>query len=553
MTLGKLSLRPYQREAIDALHESWNTHDRVAVVLPTGFGKTVVFSHLISEAHAAGTKVLVIVHREELAEQARQKIVSVSPDIEVGIVKAQRNEVAADVIVGSVQTLARPNRRAAIKNVGMIIVDECHHAAARTWVEVLEHFGAYGREYSPDTLKFSGAATKTVGFTATLTRDDGKGLADVWQTVAFERDIMYGIERGYLCDVSARQVTVDGFDLATIARTRGDYSEGALGDAMESSGAGEVIADAYIEHAGSRPGILFAPTVSSAYSFAEDMNAKGIVTEVVIGETPAEERALMYKRFAHGETQVLANCMVLTEGFDAPHAAVAVIARPTSSAALYTQMVGRVLRPYPGKDEALVLDVVGISGRHKLRSLTDLSHTEVRDGETLREARARIDDELAEFERERGERQKVAGERAHKIVDMFESSHSVWLRTNGGMWFIPFKGGQVVLWEAPDATWQVGVKRERIAGEWLGRGMTFEYAMAHGESIAAGIDPSVSSKSSSWRRAKPSEAQLGLALRLKLAPADELTAMRKGALSDLLSIYFASKALDPKPARQLRH
>lgn len=119
------------------------------------------------------------------------------------------------------------------------------------------------------------------------------------------------------------------------------------------------------------------------------------------------------------------------------------------------------------------------------------------------------------------------------------------------MYFIPFKGGQVVLWQNPaDDTWQVGVKRERVGGEWVRRGLTFEYAMAHGEVIASEIDPSVSSKSSAWRRTKPSDAQIALALRLNLAPADEIVGMRKGALSDVLSIHFASKALDPKPVRR---
>ena len=528
--MAGLKLRPYQRDAIDALHNEWQAVDRTAVVLPTGFGKTVVFSHLIAEAQAKGTRVLVLVHREELAEQAKAKLRSVAPNLTVGIVKAERNEVDRDVIVASVQTLARPARREALYGIGMIVVDECHHAVAKTWIEVLTHFGAFKDE----------DATKTVGFTATLTRDDGKGLGDVWQSVAFEKDIMYGIEHGYLCDVRGQQVTVDGFDLATIARSRGDYAEGALGDALEASGAGEVIAEAYNEHAKGKRGILFAPTVSSAETFAEDLIAAGIPTEVVTGETPSEDRKLMYKRFANGDTQVLANCMVLTEGFDAPHAEVAVIARPTQSAALYTQMVGRVLRPFPGKDDALVLDVVGISGRHKLRSLTDLFETEVKDGETTAQARERLEKEA----RERGEKVKIAGKRSSALVELFENSHSAWLRTRAGVWFIPVRGGQVVLWQDADDTWRVGTKLDRQVGTWALTGLTFEYAMAHGESIAADIDPSVSSKSSAWRRTKPSEAQVALALKMKLASPEEITAMRKGALSDLLSIAFASRALD---------
>jgi superfamily II DNA or RNA helicase len=533
-----LKLRPYQREAIDAVHGEWAKGiNRTACVLPTGLGKTVVFAHLIAENAARGVRTLVLVHREELAEQAKAKLHSVAPHLSVGIVKAARNEVDRDVVIASVQTLARAPRRLALYGIGMIVVDECHHAVARTWIEVLTHFGAFG-----DEREGGDNATPTVGFTATLTRDDGKGLADVWESVAYERDIMYGIERGYLCDVRGQMVTVDGFDLATIARSRGDYAEGALGDALEASGAGEVIAEAYNEHAKGKRGILFAPTVSSAEAFADDLIAAGIPTEIVTGETTTEDRALMYKRFAHGDTQVLANCMVLTEGFDAPHAEVCVIARPTQSAALYTQMVGRVLRPFPGKDDALVLDVVGISGRMKLRSLTDLVGTEVRDGETTAGARERLEKEA----RDRGERVKIAGTRASQVVELFANSHSAWLKTYAGTYFIPVKGGQVVIFENTDGTWRVGRKMDRKPGVWEANGLTLEYAMAHGENIADEIDPSVSSKASSWRRTKPSDAQVGLALKLKLAPADEIVAMRKGALSDLISIHIASRALDPK-------
>jgi len=542
----KLKLRQYQQDAIDALHREWDNGTlRPAVVLPTGFGKTVVFAHLIAEAHAQGTKVLVMVHREELAEQARQKIVSVSPGIEVGIVKAKRNEVHADVIVASVQTLARPARREAIKNVGLIIVDECHHAAARTWMDVLEHFGAFGKPVLDGMSEALG--TRTAGFTATMSRNDKNGLGDVWQTVAYEQHVMFGIERGYLTDVRGKSVTVDGFDLATVARSRGDYSEGSLGEALETSGAGEVIADAYIEHAKTERGILFAPTVSSAHVFADDLRAKGIVTEVVTGDTTSDERVGIYHRFQTGETQVLSNCMVLTEGFDAPWASVAVIARPTQSAALYTQMIGRVLRPFPGKGDALVLDVVGISGRHKLRSLTDLSLTEVKDGESLREARARLDVEL--FERDEVERARPVGQRLATDVELFASSHSVWLQTKGGLYFIPVKTGTVLIYENPAGQWSVGTKLNKEGGKWLASGLTFEYAMAHGEQLASDIDPSVSSKSSSWRRTKPSDAQLALAIKLRLGDPADLTAMRKGALSDLLSIHFASRSLDKALAK----
>lgn len=540
----ELSLRGYQGEALDAVDaELAKGILRTAVVLPTGMGKTVVFSHLIGREHAKGRKTLVLVHRDELAEQAKQKIRSVAPSASVGIVKAERNEIHADVIVASVQTLARPARREQITNVGIVIVDECHHAVARTWTEVLTHFGCFDHDVEfrkgPDAI-FVG--TPAIGFTATMHREDGKGLGSVWQTVAYEKEILWGIENGYLVDVRGQAVEVDGLDLATIARSRGDYQEGALGEALEASGAGEIIAQAYLEHAAGRRGVLFAPTVATAYSFAQSLRDAGLTAETIVGETPKEDRELIYKRYNAGEIDILTNAMVLTEGWDSPATSCAIIARPTQSAALYTQMVGRILRPFPGKDDALVLDVVGVTGRHRLRSLTDLSKVEVRDGETLVEAQERV----ATEQRDRMEKVRIEGTRKSREVELFSASHAVWLKTYAGIDFIPVRDGLIVLWGDEDGTYRVGVKNKGRKGEWVLRGIDFEYALAWGEQIANERDATVADKNRAWRRAKPSQAQLDLALKLFPAKVDEIVNMRKGALSDRISIHFASRELDPR-------
>src|SRR5690606_38251882 len=163
-------------------------------------------------------------------------------------------------------------------------------------------------------------------------------LGDVWEDVVFHKDIMWCIINNFLVDVEAQTLEIDGLDLASVARSRGDYHEGQLGEALEASGAGPVSAAAYREHAGNRQGRLVTPTVSTAESFAQDFRDQGISTEVVTGSTPVEERQEIFKRYQERETQVLANCMVLTEGWDMPQAEVAVIARPTQSRGLFIQM-----------------------------------------------------------------------------------------------------------------------------------------------------------------------------------------------------------------------
>jgi hypothetical protein len=401
-------------------------------------------------------------------------------------------------------------------------------------------------------------AVPAIGFTATLSRTDGKGLGDVWETVAFERDILWMIDHGYLTDVRGQAITVDGLDLATVAKSRGDYQEGQLGEALEAAGAGEVIAQAYWEHASLPPvpddglgpdevrqGVLFAPTVATAYSFAQALRDSNIPAETIEGNTSTEDRKLIYKRYEAGEIRVLCNAMVLTEGWDAPWCEVAVIARPTQSAALYTQMVGRVLRPWPGKDEALVFDVVGVSAQHKLQSLTDLVKTQIEDGESYAEARVRVEREL----RERlGGKAPIGGKIAAQQVELFANSHSSWLQTAAGIWFVPVKDGVFFLYpEGGEGTYTVGFKsKNREPAQRIHTGLELGYAMAWGETLASEADPTVSLKDRAWRRTKPSEGQIAMALKLKVAPVDELITLRKGAVSDLISIKLASRMLDPR-------
>lgn len=532
-----LRTRPYQDEALAALREGWaGDYTRQAVVLPTGMGKTVIFSRLVADEHAAGRRSAVLVHRDELVNQTVEKIAAVDPDIRVGVVKAERNQTDTDVMVCSVQTLARRSRLERVPRPGLVIVDECHHAAADTYRLALEWFGCFDAP----------GGTRAAGFTATLHRNDERGLGDIWERVAYKRDILFGIKAGYLSDVRGVAVELDGLDLAKVARSRGDYQDGDLGRALMTAGAGEVIAESYREHAGDRQGVVFAPTVATAESFAEDLNAAGIVTEVITGATPLEDRALVYKRYRAGEVQVLSNCMVLTEGWDAPWASCCVVARPTESPSLYTQMVGRVLRPWPGKPDALVLDVVGASARHKLATIADLheSRVEIKPGETLAGA-------VEREEQERAERGKAAGSRQAREVDLFHTSRSVWLQTPGGVWFIPTRQSVYFIWPENGhfRVGRTGTPYAMAGGGWLrNEPLPLEYAMAWAEQYAEEADPSVASRTAPWRTSKkPSDAQVNHAAKLRI-PLEhpDGTPLRKGELSDAISVFYASKLFDKK-------
>lgn len=542
MSATALTLRPYQTECIDAVFAAWaDGMKRPAVVLPTGAGKTVVFAALIKEFREfgrlrekdlhRGQRVMVLVHRDELADQAMAKIRAIAPELSVGKVKAEHNEITADVMVCSVQTLAVARRRRAVKNeavnsrsgaVGLIITDECHHGAAPTYRKIYKEF--------PDALN--------LGVTATLARGDGVGLGGVWDDVVYSKSILWMISKRHLADLRMKNVDVGGLDLGGVSRSRGDFQSGALGKALEESDMAEKLPAAYQEHAGDRPGVVFTPTVATAVQVAASFCHAGIRSDVISGETPREERLRIFEDYRTGRTQVLVNCMVLTEGFDAPWASCAVIARPTQSAPLYTQMVGRVLRPYPGKTDALVLNVAGPGQR--ICTLIDLEDTvhEVKDGETLAEAAEREEKER----KEHGEK-SLFGDLKFKDVDAFAASKAAWLKTPGGVIFLPAGETMVFLWPSAQAgLWDVcrvtkGDKWRRTQHTAVDLGS----GMAWGEAVAEDYGSLNHSRKASWRRGNPTEAQVRFGQGLGISDAER---MGKGALSDAISMALAARAFD---------
>lgn len=542
-----IKLRDYQREAIDAVFAAWSGGmQRPAIVLPTGAGKTVVFASLIKEFRNAGTypdaeerrgsapgnRVIVLAHRDELVDQAIAKIRAIAPDLNVGKVKAKELDYGRDVVVCSVQTLASVRGETHMKYmadygpIGLIITDECHHAAAASYGKVYDAF--------PDALQ--------LGVTATMSRGDGVGLGSVWEDVVYKRSILNLISKGHLTDVRTRRIDLESLSMAGVRVGMGDWQAAALGDALMESKFDTVIADAYKEHAGDRQGIVFTPTVETAEAAMQALASAGIPSAMVDGTTPREQRQQIYEKFRTGKVQVLANCMVLTEGFDAPWASCAVIARPTRNESLYVQMVGRVLRPWPDKKDALVLDLVGASA-NKLRTLIDLEPgavEDLRDGESLAEA----------VVREAGEKNaKVpAGSLAFELkvrdVDSFGASSVAWNRSPKGVMFISCGDTRVFLWPAKGDTglWDVCTQtdgqrweRTRYTGLSLGE------AMAWGEAVSEDYAAFSVAKSARWRSAPPSEKQVALASALGIQGAAD---MRRGALSAAIDVVLGGAAFD---------
>lgn len=526
-------LRPYQSDAVGAVLEAW--HDQgmraPAVVLPTGAGKTVVFSHIAREVLRSGGRPLILAHRTELIDQSIAKL-KLAGLPSVGKVQGATRQTWGGALVASVQSLNTEAKIRALGDVTHTIVDECHHATAASYTRVFDVLGG-----------------QRVGFTATMLRSDGAALGTVWDRVVYERDILYMIRRGHLTDVAARRVVVDDFRLDRVSKSRGDYSETGLGRALEDSAAPETIAQAIVEHARGRSTVVFTPTVSSSQAVEAACRAAGLTVAHVDGAMPAGRRRAVLADHVAGRVQVLCNCMVLTEGWDNPRAKVAVIARPTSSAGLYVQMVGRVLRPYPGEDRALVIDVVGTAaGRLPLADLTTLA------GLDPREVAREKDDEVAllDLVEERAGAELAAREELERTelsweeVTLFGESHSLWLKTPGGMWFVPAGDRFVALRGDDEAGWGVAYgNTERTANGrrdrgWIDRGPhTIEDAMGVAETWLAGYEAVFTEKDRAWRKRKASAKALAFARRLG---ADVEDGMRAGEVGDMISIRLVAAA-----------
>lgn len=528
--MTEIKLRGYQRDAIDAVFKAWADGMRApAIVLPTGAGKTVVFSALVREWRhdtqytktTQGQRVMILAHRDELVDQAIAKLRAVMPGVNVGKVKADDDDIDADVIVASVQTLAYQSRREAVSltsqrlygPVGLIITDECHHAAAASYRKIYDAF--------PDALR--------LGVTATMARGDGRGLGSVWDDVVFQRSVLWMISKGYLTDVRTKRVDLKALDMGSVSVSRGDWAAGDLGRALMDAEADTAIARAYQEHAGDRQGIVFTPTVETAIAACEALNSAGIPANQINGDTPPDRRRRIYDRYRTGKLQVLVNCMVLTEGFDMPQASAVVIARPTQSETLYAQMVGRGLRPHPGKADCLVLDLVGASA-NKLRTLIDLDPDgpeSVRDGETLAEAVVRE----AEEQNAVVPAGSLAFELKVKDVNSFAAFSMAWLRTPAGVVFIAC-GNDTKIYLAPSKNepglWDVKVARYGVVTgpdgvqtlKWTYRATDYRdlplgQAMAWGEAVSEDYQPAGYGihKTAPWRKKAPSPAMWALAAR----------------------------------------
>lgn len=343
------ALRPYQTAAVEGLRAHVrNSRRRVLLVSPTGSGKTVIMAEIIHGAVSRGGSVVFLAHRKELIDQTSARLDLVGVDHGVVQGKHPREQPWARVQVASVQTLARRLDR--LPDATLLIIDEAHHARAATYSHIVDRY--------PGIV--------VLGATATPWRLDNRGLGELFEELVVAARPRELVQQGHLVPYTG--FAYDMPDLERVHRQGADYKGDELALVMGGAKlAGNVVAQ-WLAHCRGRRTVVFAVNVAHSMALVSRFKAAGVVAEHVDGTTPTPEREGVLSRLATGETPVVCNVNVLTEGFDCPAIEVCVLARPTLSVGLYLQMVGRGMRPSPatGKSQLRIHDHAGLVMRHGL-------------------------------------------------------------------------------------------------------------------------------------------------------------------------------------------
>lgn len=358
-------LRPYQEQAIQAVENAWGDQNRQLLVLPTGTGKTVVFSHIAQDRTDNG-RVLILAHRDELIEQARDKYFKCTGDY-TAKEKASETCIGSGlpVVVGSVQTMMSERRlnRFGHDHFKTMIIDEAHHALSDSYRRIIDYF--------PEV--------KLLGVTATPDRGDKKNLGQVFDNIAYEYSMRDAVKDGYLCDIHAQTVPLE-IDMSKAKVRVGDFEVNSIAETLEPYL--PEIARSIAEYAADRKTVVFLPLISIAQEFTQILNDYGLTAREVNGNSPDRKEIIEWFDKAPAGS-VLCNAMLLTEGWDCPSVDCVVVLRPTKIRSLYVQMVGRGTRPAPGKRDLLILDFLWMCQKHDLCRPSHLSAEDPEDREVV--------------------------------------------------------------------------------------------------------------------------------------------------------------------------
>jgi DNA repair protein RadD len=336
-----MNLRPYQHQAVQQIREAYQQrHRSVLFVLPTGGGKTVVFSHIAEQAAAKGSRICVLVHRQELLRQASASLASL--DVPHGLISPRHGmDLSKYVQVASVQTLARRLHKLPPSLFQLLVVDEAHHSNAGTWAKVLAHF----------------SSARVLGVTATPVRGDGRGLGEWYSEMILGPSPAELTAAGFLAPARVLAPPI-GFDVKGLRRRMGDFDMSQAGQELQAGQAmGDCLAH-YRRYLDGQTAIAFCCSVAHAEAVARLFNEHGVAAASIDGTMDSATRERLLSDLGAGRLKVLTSCALIGEGVDVPSVSGCILLRPTQSLSLHLQMIGRCLRPQPGK-QAVILDHVG--------------------------------------------------------------------------------------------------------------------------------------------------------------------------------------------------
>jgi superfamily II DNA or RNA helicase len=344
-----MTLHEHQAEAISAIEAQFAAgKKRTLAVLATGSGKTMIYLHLANKWANAGSRVLILAHRRELIHQPVDRAKDYFPKLakKMGIVMASLDDADTQVTVATVQTVSRSKGRIG-NDYDYIILDECHHGTAATYRKIFDRF--------PNA--------RWLGLTATPFRTDGNSMSKIFDSVAYRFPITAAVDRGILVPFDAFGFTLP-ISIEGVTETMEGWDEQALGSLLAAENAIEVVYEKWLQYCSDRRTLCFTASVGQAYATAKYFQEHGIRSEAVDGTTNKKKRDGILRAFRHGRIQVVCNCQVWTEGVDVPEASAALMVCPTKSDLAYVQKLGRVLRTFPGKTNAIVLDFAPMEDRN---------------------------------------------------------------------------------------------------------------------------------------------------------------------------------------------
>lgn len=341
-----ISLRDYQQNLVTDVRNAYRSGKRYPLVVsPTGSGKTVLFAYIANGTASKGNRVLILVHRQELLDQTAKTLRAFG--VEHGVIAAGRTPDRNHFVqVASVQTLVR---RLDFFRPDLIIIDEAHHGTAGSWRKVIDH--------NPQA--------RCLGVTATPERLDGRGLGEVFDDLLMGPQVSWLIEQGHLSK-PVYYAPPQSADLSHLRVARGDFDQRDVAKAMDNKAITGDAVDHYAKLCKGMPAVAFCASVAHAEHVADSFNSYGFRAATIDGNMDKDERREVVRMLGDGRLHVLTSCEIINEGFDLPIVSAAILLRPTMSLGLHLQQIGRVLRPAPGKDRAVILDHVGNIARHGL-------------------------------------------------------------------------------------------------------------------------------------------------------------------------------------------